>query len=488
MSQGLLTSVEDLQLIHETAIRILAEIGVRTDHAGMRDRLVGQGCRVQGERVFFPPELVADTVHSIPASFTLYGRSTQDFITVGLDETHATNTGIFANMYDFETGRIRRTTLEDVKTTTRLLDAMGNIHAVYVSLVDATELEPHMVTPGDFGAVLANTTKPLTGPGVTHGAEAETIVAMARAVRGGDTEELKRFPICVPFVCPVSPLYVPKDIVDALIVVAEAGLPLNALPNPVMGLTSPYTIASTVALGHAEVLALAVMAHSISPGLPILNQNSPSVADMRSLASTTGGPETGLLRQTVVRLSHYLHIPVCAHGHTSSARLDFQAAEEKALNGLLIASARPSLLGGLGALANVTLTSYETIVLDNERYGAIFRILEAIQVDEDHLALEVIAELVEAGTVLGSEHTLRHLYSGEVWQPHLATRQGLVGGSLMSETSLERARAEAKRLIDTYQVEPLPAPIQSEINYILVAYDRRHTRPHPSLGSSAYYQ
>ena len=58
----------------------------------------------------------------------------------------------------------------------------------------------------------------------------------------------------------------------------------------------------------------------------------------------------------------------------------------------------------------------------------------------------------------------------------------------MSETSLERARAEAKRLIDTYQVEPLPAPIQSEINYILVAYDRRHTRPHPSLGSSAYYQ
>lgn len=175
-----------------------------------------------------------------------------------------------------------------------------------------------------------------------------TSLAMARATRNGDGEQLKRFPPCVPFVCPVSPLYFPEDIVESLIVIAEAGLPLNALPNPVMGLTSPYTIASSVALGHAEVLTLVVMAHAVSPGLPILNHNTPSVADMRSLASTTGGPETGLIRQTVVLLSHYLGILVCAHGHTSSAVLDFQAAEEKAINGLLLASARPSLLGGFG--------------------------------------------------------------------------------------------------------------------------------------------
>jgi trimethylamine:corrinoid methyltransferase-like protein len=84
-------------------------------------------------------------------------------------------------------------------------------------------------------------------------------------------------------------------------------------------------------------------------------------------------------------------------------------------------------------------------------------------------------ELVEAGTVLGSEHTLRHLYSGEVWRPRLAVRQGLVGGAPGSETSLDRARAEARHLLDTYQVAPLPADIQSEINRILDAYDRVHT-------------
>ena len=472
LSENLRTSEEDLRLIHETALRILAEIGARTDHSDMRDRLAGRGCRVEGDRVFFPPELVASTIEEIPASFALFGRSTEDYIVVGQEKTHGINTGILPNIYDFESGEIRRSTLEDVKATTRLLDAMDNVHAIYVSLVDATELEPHMVTVSDFAAVLANTTKPLMGPGLTDRSKAETVVAIARAMRTGDGEQLKRFPPCVPFVCPVSPLYFPEDIVDALVVVAEAGLPLNALPNPVMGLTSPYTIASSVALGHAEVLTLAVMAHTVSPGLPILNHNTGSVADLRTLASTTGGPETGLLRRTIVLLSRYLKIPVCAHGHTSSALLDFQGAEEKALNGLLIASARPSLLGGLGGLANVTVTSYESILLDNERYGAIFRILEGVQVDADHLAFDVISDLVETGTVLTNEHTLRYLYSDEVWTPQLAIRQGLAGGTPSSETSLDRARAEAKKLMDSYEVAPLPDDVQSEIDGILDAYDR----------------
>jgi trimethylamine--corrinoid protein Co-methyltransferase len=262
--------------------------------------------------------------------------------------------------------------------------------------------------------------------------------------------------------------------VEALIVVAQAGLPLNVVSNPVMGVTAPYTIASTVALGHAEVLASAVMAHAISPGLPILNQNTPSVAEMRSLASTTGGPETGLIRRTVIELSHHLGIPGCAHGHTSSTRLDSQAVDEKALNSLLIASAHPAVLGGLGALANATLTSYEALVLDNERFGAIRRILDNIKVDDDHLAFEVIAGLADEGNVLGQAHTLKYLRSDEVWTPRLATRQGLVGGQSRPETSLDQARAEAKRIMVTHEVEPLPKGVQLEIDEILSEYDRAH--------------
>jgi len=466
---------ESLQRIHETALRILAEVGIHVAHAGMRDRLYAAGCRIEGERAFIPPDLVAATLRRIPSAFTLYGRSTEHSVTVGLNATHCMNTGIVANVVDLETGRVRASTLSDVQATTRLLDAMEHVDLVYCSLVDATDAAQHMVTVTGFAATVANTTKPLVGPGLTSAAEARAVVDIARAVRGGSPGRLRECPLCAPFICPVSPLTFPRDVVDALIVVAEAGLPLDIVTNPVMGLTAPYTIAGTVALGHAEVLASAVMASSITPGLPILNQNTPSVADMRSLVSTVGGPETGLIRRTVIELSHYLGIPGCAHSHTSSCSPDYQAGDEKALNTLLIASARPSLLGGLGALANVTLASYEMILLDAERYGAIRRILEGIAVDEDRLAMEAIVDLVAQGNAIDSEHTLRYLRSREVWRPALAIRQGLVDGQMPADSSVMRARAEAKRLLGAHQVEPLPSHVEAEIAQALSTYDQ-HAR------------
>ena len=68
-NKGLLTTDEKLRLIHETALRVLAEIGIRTDHTDMRDLLAVMGCRVESERVFIPPELVAATLEAIPPSF-----------------------------------------------------------------------------------------------------------------------------------------------------------------------------------------------------------------------------------------------------------------------------------------------------------------------------------------------------------------------------------------------------------------------------------
>ena len=118
-----------------------------------------------------------------------------------------TNTGILPNIYDLDTGAIRRATLADVAATTRVLDALPNVDIVYVSLLDATDQPAHLITLADFAATLANTTKPLIGPGVVNGAEAEAVVAMARALRG---PELARYPVCVPVHLPDHPAALPR--------------------------------------------------------------------------------------------------------------------------------------------------------------------------------------------------------------------------------------------------------------------------------------
>ena len=474
------TPTAGLEQIHQAALRILAEIGVEMDHVEMRERLAGLGCCVTDARVTIPPGLVAATLAAIPPGFQLYGRTPAIAARVDADGPMlCTNTGILPNLFDLDTGAVRRATLADVAATTRVLDALPNVDIVYVSLLDATDQPSHLITLADFAATLANTTKPLIGPGVVNGAEAEAIVAMARALRG---PELARYPACVPFICPITPLRFPAALVDALTIVAQAGLPLEVIANPVMGITAPYTIAGAVALGHAEVLAAAVMAHAVRPGLPILNANTPSVADMRTLASTTGGPETGLIRRTVAELSHHLGLPSCVHGHTSSARVDFQAGDEKALNTLLLASARPAILGGLGGLANVTVGSYEMLVLDDERLGAVRRVLAGVTVDDDHLGLDVIAQSAAGGDSLcvGHEHTLKHLHSAEVWRPRLALREGLVGGAPPAESSVDRARAAARKILDTHTVAPLPAAVQRTLTEIIGAYAIACATAHPA--------
>ena len=462
------TTKSDLVRIHQAALQVLGDTGIYTDHVEMRERLAGLGCRVTGSRVKIPPDLVHATLAAIPSAFSIYGRTPGIAARVDASgQTLCTNTGILPNIYDLATGILRRTTLADVQATTRVLDALPNVDIVYVSLVDATDQPAHLITLADLVATLGNTTKPLIGPGVVNCAEAEAVVAIGRTLRGPD---LARFPPFVPFICPITPLRFPAGLVDALIVVADAGLPLEVISNPVMGITSPYTIASAVTLGHAEVLAAAVMAHAVRPGLPILNANTPSIADMRTLASTTGGPETGLIRRLVAELSHHLQLPSCVHGHTSSACPDFQAADEKAINTLLLASARPSILGGLGALSNVTAGSYEMLVLDDERYGAVRRILDGVAVDDDHLALDVIAHAASGGDILSHGHTLKHIRGAEVWRPRLAVRTGLVNGAPPAENSIDRAREVVHAILDSHQVTPLPADVQRAIAGILDAF------------------
>ena len=128
-----------------------------------------------------------------------------------------------------------------------------------------------------------------------------------------------------------------------------------------------------------------------------------------------------------------------ARPHQLERAVDFQAGDEKALNTLLLSSARPSILGGLGGLANVTVGSYEMLVLDDERLGAVRRVLAGIAVDNDHLATDVIAHGVAGGDFLSHEHTLQYLHSAKVWRPRLAVRGGLVEGTPQAETSVGRA-------------------------------------------------
>jgi len=462
---------KELLKVHQTAIKILSELGVIVGSREMCRRLLAIGCRISGDRVYIPPEVIENTIKAIPSKFKLYDRNGSSFVTVNVNgRSLCTNTGIFPYIYDIESGSIRRSLRKDVELTTCLLDALPEIDVIYVSLVDATDVPAHMITLIDFAETIANTTKPMVGPGVTNRTEARAIIDLALALRNNNESELMSAPPCAPFIVINTPLGYPEETLDALEVVASAGLPLMFCSNPVMGATAPYTIAATVALGHAEVLAAAVMAHSVKPGLPIVNFNTPTIADMYSLLSISSSPETGMMRNLITRLSNYLGIPVYEHGDNCSSRLDEQASDEKSINMIIIADSCPSLLGGAGGLANVSLASYESLVMDNERLGLIRRFLKGIIINNESLAYPVIEDMIRGENIVMHEHTIKSVRGDEVWQSKLAQRKGIIGGKPAEFSMKELARKEVEIILKNHKVEKLPKDINNKINEILNNY------------------
>jgi trimethylamine---corrinoid protein Co-methyltransferase len=113
----------------------------------------------------------------------------------------------------------------------------------------------------------------------------------------------------------------------------------------------------------------------------------------------------------------------------------------------------------------------KAIILLNEFVGSILRARHGLTVDADALAVEVIASVMD-GTrnYLGQKHTMKHLKAGDVALTKLAERGNWEAWERGGKQSiLERAQAEAERILREHQVQPLEAAQEQELDELLAA-------------------
>jgi trimethylamine--corrinoid protein Co-methyltransferase len=95
-------------------------------------------------------------------------------------------------------------------------------------------------------------------------------------------------------------------------------------------------------------------------------------------------------------------------------------------------------------------------------------------VEADALAVDVVAAAMSSmRNFLGQKHTLKYLKSGEIFITQLAERSSWetweTGGR---QGLLERAQAQAERILREHQVPPLEAAQEGELDAILSAAER----------------
>jgi len=457
---------KEVEAIHQATLRILSEVGIVLTQSEARAILTGAGATVHDDRVLLPPDLVEQEVARCPKQVAIHGRR-EETILLGDGDLHWHNLGGAPNVYDPRAGRHRRATLQDVRDSARLLDALESVTTI------TPFFTPHDV-PGPLMSLamyrhsLPCATKPVQGPGVQTAAEVCYAVRMA-AVIGPPAKVLSLG------ISPVSPLTFPDDVAEATIETARQAVPLGPLPCPTAGATAPMSLAGSLAQQNAEVLASAVLAQLVQPGLPIIYCGRLAMMEPRSGLSVWGGVELGLASAATVQIGHRYGLPVNVYGLSTNAHeLEIQNGYERALNAAIPALAGADELSGVGEMEAGVTGSYAQMVCDDEIAASVHRLRRGFSADEDALAVEIVAAAMDGSrNFLEQRHTVRYLRAGEVMYTRLSDRRSWEAWDRSGRDGMaERAQAEAERLLAEHEVPPLTEDQERELTAIMQEAER----------------
>ncbi len=459
-----LISAKRVSQIHDTALRILDEVGVLVQDPRLRQLLAAEGARVENGRgiVRVSPEVVHGLVARAPSSFTLAGRRREHDLRLGNRRVHLGTGGAAVRVLDLDDESLRPSSLADQYALAKLVESLENVHFFQCPVV-CNDVPRESVTVNSFYAALAGTTKNVQESATDPDAVAE-VVEMA-ALIAGDREALRARPF-ISFVasCIVSPLRLDHGVMRCLETMLTAGIPVALSCAPVTGLSAPATLAGLLALAHAEQLFAIGLCQTLVPGARVLYGVVPGVANMWNMGFLGGAIEAGMMNAAAVLLARHVGVPIYSDAGGADAKMpDIQAGYEKALNTLQVAlSGGDYIHHSAGMLDSLMTVAYEQFVIDNDINGMATRVLQGIAVNEDTLAFDVIRDVGPGGMFLTQAHTRRFARSSEFYVPDVTNRRPSADG-IEAPDLRHHARRVARRLIDRDVPPVIPPDVDREI-------------------------
>jgi trimethylamine--corrinoid protein Co-methyltransferase len=222
-----------------------------------------------------------------------------------------------------------------------------------------------------------------------------------------------------------SPLYWEEGVLDAIMDTVPTGVPIAILPEPIAGISAPYTLAGLLTMCNAECLSGLAMIQMLQPKTKAMYANSWTTCDMRTGAALVGSTETTVCRIAAAQLAHFYKVP----SHTTAPNSDNHAhdeqnAWEKALSQFCSVAAGHDLIVNCGMFATGLTCSNEQLLMDEEMSAISRRIVTGVRVDEETIAKDLIIKTgPQNPAYLTTDHTLKWLYSDEYVAPRLSVRE-----------------------------------------------------------------
>jgi len=418
-----LLTQEQVERTHAASLEILENVGFLVRNEKARTILKKHGCPEQeGTQIIkFPPAVVEKYRAMIPSSFTFYGRDPKYDRTLPQDGPVIVTGSSAPDIIDPQTGKVRRARSEDIAQIAHLIQELPAYDVFSISTL-AEDAPEGQFTLARLYPSLKYCLKPIRS--TTKDMEDAAAVMQLLYTLAGSKEAYHQHPFVTHHYCPViSPLTMDQLSTEAMIFFCEAGLPVYPSIVPNAGLTSPMSMAGTLAQGNAEFLAISVLMQMVREGTPTIYATLPTVADMRTGAYASGGIECGMLHMAFAQMARFYNVPCGGYIGLSNSKInDAQSGYETGMSTTAGVLGGADLLNMAGLLDALKVFDFGKAVIDDEIAQMLKRLKRGIAFSEEELALQVIAQIKPGGSFMMSPHTAKRMKS-EALLPRLADRE-----------------------------------------------------------------
>ncbi len=456
---------EGVVRIHDTAMRILEEIGIEFLNEEAVEILRSAGCSVNGTNVRMGRDFVMAMVARAPSQFTITPRNPARTIPVGGRHILFGNVSSPPNYWDMEIGRKVPGTREMCQNLLKLTQYFNCIHFAGGYPVEPCDIHPSVRHLDVLFDKLTLTDK--AAHAYSLGRErVEDVMEMVRIAGGLTHEEFDATPRMYTNINSTSPLKHDHPMMDGWMRLARRGQGLIVTPFTLAGAMAPVTMAGAVALSIAEGLSAVALAQWIRPGVACAIGTFTSNVDMKSGAPAFGTPEYMRATQMTGQLARFYGLPMRSSGVCAANVPDGQAMWETEHSlWAAMQSGTNMVYHAAGWLEGGLIASPEKFIMDCEVLQQLQRYMEPgiCDTSEDALAFEAIREVGPSGNFFGIQHT-QERYTTAFYQPFLSDWKNYeaweAGGAIWTP---ERAHHLFKLIVNECEAPAMDAGIRDAL-------------------------
>lgn len=455
-------SESEINKIHNAAMEILRDIGVAFHDPEALEIFKENGFKVDGKTVFFKEKQIMERISTVPSRFVVHARNPEKDVSIG-GKDYALLPGYGAPFIIDTDGEQRNAVMADyidfckLVHTSEYLDMMGYLMVMPCDIPpDSSHLDMFLAN------ILYSDKATMASPQDRQ--KALDNIEMLSILWGGRDKILNK-PVVVAKINPVSPLIYAEGMAGALIEYARLGQPLQFPSAAMAGTTGPVTIAGTLAVITAEILAGIALAQIIHPGLPCVFGGNSTSTDMLSGAMALGGPEASIIIKANTQIAHFYGLPCKAGGSVTDSFLpDMQAGIESGISLFTALASGVNMLDqSCGILACFNAMSFEKFLIDEENCGYIKRVLRPLEVTDATIAMDQIKRAGIGGAYLTFPETFFQ-FKTEFFIPKLAVRGGYEKWKKNGKKQIWERAAEYKiKRLSSYEKPYIDPAIEKEL-------------------------